>query len=63
MWDGVDWVDCCISIDEFIGEDCLLWLCWLCLVFGVMLISEVGDVVVGWGFVLLYEGFELVDIV
>lgn len=55
LWDGIDRLDCRITIDEFTGVDKLLRLRWPCPVPGALPVSEVGDAVIGRGFGLLHD--------
>nr|MCW1958162.1 NEW3 domain-containing protein [Mycobacterium sp.] len=55
LWQGVDRVDCRITIDDFTGADRLVRLRWPCPVPGALPVSEVGDAVVGRGFGLMHD--------
>jgi len=55
LWDGVDRLDCRITVDDFTGADTLLRLRWPCPVPGALPVSEVGDAVIGRGFGLLHD--------
>ena len=55
VWDGLDRLDCRITIDDFTGADRLVRLRWPCPVPGALPASEVGDAVVGRGFGLLHD--------
>jgi len=55
VWDGIDRLDCNVSIDDFTGADRLVRLRWPCPVAGALPVSEVGDAVVGRGFGLMHD--------
>lgn len=56
LWDGIDRLDCAVTIDDFTGADRLVRLRWACPVPGALPVSEVGDAVVGRGFGLMHDG-------
>ena len=55
LWNGINRVDCRVTIDDFTGADRLVRLRWPCPVPGALPVSEVGDAVVGRGFGLMHD--------